>query len=80
MLKMIDELAPGVFEPETITLLVAAFDDAWARVLRSGITFATDREKERMRETIARRIILLARNGERNSRHLRDDALLHVRN
>jgi hypothetical protein len=79
MHTMIDSLAPGVFDPEAVTVLVAAFDDAWAQVLRSGTTFKTDREKARMRETIARRIILLARNGERNLRHLRDDALLHLR-
>jgi hypothetical protein len=79
MLKMIDDLAPGAFDPEAIKALVAAFDDTWERVLRSGIKFATDGEKARMRETIARRIILLARNGERNKQHLSDDALLHLR-
>jgi len=79
MLNFIKEHADGVFDPESLAVLVAAFDDAWAQVLRSGVTFGTEREKARLRETIARRIILLAQNGERNAQRLRDDALLHLR-
>jgi hypothetical protein len=79
MQKMVEEIAPGVFQPDAIVVLIAAFDDAWHNIERSGVTFKTDGEKARMRETIARRIILLARNGERNARRLCDDALLHLR-
>jgi hypothetical protein len=79
MQKMIEEIAPGVFNPDAIIVLAAAFDDAWRNVVRSGVTFGTDGEKARMRETIARRIILLAQKGERNARRLCDDALLHLR-
>ena len=37
MLKLIKELAPGaVFDPETLGILTAAFDAAWASVEASG--------------------------------------------
>ena len=79
MLNMIEEHAPGVFDPKSVAVLVAAFDNAWQQVLRSGAKFGSDREMTRAREKLAHRIILLARAGERDKRRLCDDALLHLR-
>ena len=36
MLKLVERFASGVFRPEEIAILVAAFDQAWDRLLKSG--------------------------------------------
>jgi hypothetical protein len=79
MLKMIEEHAAGSFDPDDIRVLVAAFDNAWQQVLRSGVKFEAEREKTWVREKLAQQIILRARSGERDERLLCDDALLHLR-
>jgi len=77
MLIAIDRYAHGVFDPDDVRALVAAFDEAWRRFLESGVKFASERETAAMRETIAKYIIEQARHGERDWRRLRDGALLH---
>ena len=77
MLTFIEENAPaGVFLPEDVRILVAAFDDAWARLLKSGAKFEGDRQTEAARERLAKSIIDMAMRGERDQRRLADDALL----
>ncbi len=44
MLEAIDKYAGGVFNPDDVRILVAAFDDASQSLLASGITFESDRE------------------------------------
>jgi hypothetical protein len=74
MLAFIEENAPaGVFLPEDVRILVAAFDDAWARLLKSGAKFEGDRQTEAARERLAKSIIDMAM---RDQRRLADDALL----
>jgi hypothetical protein len=77
MLIAIDRYAHGVFDPEGVRVLVAAFDDAWRRLLDSGAEFASERDSAAMRDTLAKYIIEQARYGERDHRRLRDGALLH---
>jgi hypothetical protein len=76
MLSAIDEYAGGVFNPDDVRILVAAFDDAWRSLLASGITFASDHELKAVRDALAKHIIEQARYGERDQRRLRDGALL----
>ena len=76
MLRAIDEYAGGVFSPDDVRILVAAFDGAWRSLLASGITFESDRESKAVRDTLAKHIIEQARYGERDQRRLRDGALL----
>ncbi len=76
MLIAIDRYAHGVFDPEDVRVLVAAFDDAWRRLRDAGPEFASERESEAMRDTIAKYIIEQARHGERDGRRLREGALL----
>jgi hypothetical protein len=66
----------GVFSPDDVRILVAAFEDAWRSLLASGITFESDRESTALRDTLAKHIIEQARYGERDQRRLRDGALL----
>ena len=50
VLTFINKSASGVFEPETISILVGAFDDAWKSVLSSGAPFAEERYQQIARE------------------------------
>jgi hypothetical protein len=54
MLRAIDEYAGGVFSPDDVRILVAAFDDAWRSLLASGITFESDRDSNAVRDTLAK--------------------------
>jgi aspartate oxidase len=46
MLRAIDKYSGGVFNPDDVRILVAAFDGAWRSLLASGITFESDRESK----------------------------------
>jgi hypothetical protein len=72
----IDKYAGGVFKPDEVRILVAAFDSAWRSLLGTGITFESDREEEAARDALAKHIIEQARYGERDQGRLRDGALL----
>ena len=66
----------GVFQPEELLVLVAAFDEAWRQLERSGVRFASDHELEQARNKLGKHIIDQAKNGERDKAELRDGALL----
>ena len=76
MLEAIDKYGGGVFNPDDVRILVAAFDDASQSLLASGITFESDRESNALPDTLAKYIIEQARHGERDQHRLRDGALL----
>ncbi|MGZ3409354.1 MAG: hypothetical protein ACXWJW_07110 [Xanthobacteraceae bacterium] len=65
------------FSPETLALLSSAFERAWDTVVKSGAMLA-DREKEIVRDRLAKRILEMARRGERDVAKLVNDALEHV--
>jgi hypothetical protein len=66
----------GVFEPDQVRVLTAAFEEAWKAVQGSG-PIASNGHAEATREILALRIIEKARLGETDPIRLRDDALLH---
>jgi|HubBroStandDraft_6_1064221.scaffolds.fasta_scaffold90701_3 hypothetical protein len=66
----------GVFSPEEIRILVAAFDAAWASAKASGAPITEDRYRDTARNTLAKAIIQVAIDGERDERRLKDAALL----
>lgn len=75
----IDEfLAGAAFEPDTITLLASAFETAWETVKKSGSPLADDEHAASTREVLAKRIIAMAKKGERDPQRLVDDALAHL--
>jgi hypothetical protein len=76
MLTAIDNYARGVFQPDDVRILVAAFDAAWQSLLASGVTFESDHESNAVRDMLAKHIIEQARYGERDQGRLRDGALL----
>jgi hypothetical protein len=72
-----DDIDAGVFDPDAVRILVAAFDSAWQSMQASGAVM-TAKEVEFTRATLAKYIIQQARHGERDQRRLRDGALLHL--
>ena len=68
----------GCFDPETVIILSAAYDEAWRSLQKSGIYFTSSREAEAARERLAWRIVENAKGGERDPGRLRDDALLDL--
>ena len=73
-----DAKTDRAFDPETVHMLTAAFDEAWQSLEKSGVTYETDGHATETRDRLAKRIIELARTGERNQRVLRDAALLYL--
>jgi hypothetical protein len=67
---------PGVFDPEEIRILAAAFEKAWESVQASGAIFDTNAKIESARAILAKHIIEAAKQGERDQRRLRDGALV----
>ena len=68
--------AKGIFEPEDLRVLTAAFDEAWKRLEKSGVRFETDYQRHQVRNTLGKCIIEQAKGGERDKGRLRDSALL----
>ena len=76
MRKLVSTLgADGVFDPETIQILVGAFDSAWASVQTSGSPLTSERYSEIARQILAKNIIENAKTGERNQHLLTQSAL-----
>jgi hypothetical protein len=66
------------FDPEFIKTLVAAYEDAWQKVEKSGSTFASPRYRRAAQEIIAKRIIDMAQRGEIELHQLADDAVTYL--
>jgi hypothetical protein len=66
----------GVFDPDDIRILVAAFDKAWQAVLASGVIFDTKAKADLARAILAKNIIAAAKDGEFDQNRLSDGALL----
>jgi hypothetical protein len=65
----------GVFEPDDVVILLAAFDKSWGAVQASGVRYPADK-LEFVRAILAKHIIAAAMEGERDVGRLRDGALL----
>jgi len=72
-----DHLDPGVFAPDAVSTLIAAFDGAWQSIIASGAKLS-GQQRELMRELLAKHIIEHPRQGELDECPLRDGALLHL--
>jgi hypothetical protein len=70
----------GVFSPEDVRVLGAAFDAVWASLKASGAPVADPIYQETAREVIAKFIIQAVKNGEREERALIEGALLQLSN
>ncbi len=72
-----DHVDPGVFAPDAVRTLIAAFDGAWQSITASGARLS-DKQSELTRALLAKYIIEQARQGELDECRLRDGALLHL--
>lgn len=68
----------SAFDPEVIETLVAAYEDAWQKIERSGSAFASPRYRRAAQEIVAKRIIEMAQRGEREPARLADDAVAYL--
>jgi hypothetical protein len=76
MASIVDLVRPKAdFGPETIAVLFAALDEAWARLLQSGSECTRPAYARAMREVIARRIIDMAQRGTVDQKELADSAV-----
>jgi hypothetical protein len=64
-----------VFDPETITTLSNALDNAWQRIAVSGSRLADPAYANVVREVVAKHIIDMAQMGEREQNKLTDGAV-----
>jgi hypothetical protein len=62
-----DHVDPGVFAPDAVITLLAAFDGAWQSILASGARLSAQ-QSELTRELPAKYIIEQARQGELDER------------
>jgi hypothetical protein len=69
----------GVFDPDEIRILAAAFDKAWENVQASGVTFDTKAKADLARAILAKHIIAAAKDGEFEQDRLRDGGCAHAR-
>jgi hypothetical protein len=77
-MPMVALLSDAAFDSETTQLLGAAFEDAWEDVKTSGSALAEGAEAASTRALLAKRIIELAKRGERNPDRLVESALDHL--
>ena len=70
---------PTAFDPETISLLSGALNDAWRQVDADKAAYKVDGHAEGAREMLARHIVDMAKQGERNPDHLIRGALFRLR-
>jgi hypothetical protein len=63
------------FDPEAISVLASALDEAWGRIQQSGSQFARPAYSQVMREVVAKRIMEMAQRGVKDQQTLVDDAV-----
>ena len=72
----IDSLpANSAFDAETTKVLSSAFDAAWEKIKASDGTLADERHAAAVRELLAKSIIRMVEQGERNPSRLIKNAL-----
>lgn len=74
-MSIVPLLANTSFDPEAVETLSAAFDDAWEKIKQSGSTFARPAYERGAREVLAKCIVEMAQQGERDKRRLSDAAV-----
>src|SRR5262249_55077710 len=65
-MRMVALLSDAAFDSEDTELLGAAFEAAWEKLTTAGSALAEDSQAALTRELLAKRIIELAKRGERD--------------
>jgi hypothetical protein len=66
------------FDPESTSVLIAAFEGAWDTVRKSGSPLAGAEQAAAAREVLARHLIERVQSGERDPQKLIAEALVHL--
>jgi hypothetical protein len=69
---------PDEFRPDEISILEAAFEEAWHRIECSKAPWASDDYSTAGRTIIAKYIITMAKSGELDAKWLADSAVLYL--
>jgi hypothetical protein len=77
-MPMVALLSNAAFDAETTQLLGLAFEAAWQKVNSTDSALAQGSEAVLTRELLAKRIIEMAKRGERNPGRLVENALDHL--
>jgi len=67
-----------MFAPATVSILVAALDDAWRSIEVTKALRVPGSSSEVLREILAKHIIDMAKRGESNRKRLSDGALARL--
>jgi hypothetical protein len=78
MMRMVALLSKAAFDSEDTEVLSAAFEAAWEKLNAAGGALAEGSEAALTRELLAKRIIELAKRGERDPDRLVESALDHL--
>jgi hypothetical protein len=70
---------PVVFDSDTVHLLGGALYDAWQVVEANKATFNVDGQAEDARTALAKHIVEMAKNGERDRERLMEGALTQLK-
>jgi hypothetical protein len=79
-MPIVSLLAKSSFDPDTVKIMTSAFEAAWHKIQSSDKTLSTGGNPVAIREFLAKRIIEMAKQGERNQERLGADALAHLAN
>src|SRR5215831_6838817 len=77
-MRMVALLSNAAFDSEDTELLGAAFEAAWEKLTTAGSALAEGSEAALTRELLAKRIIEMAKRGERDPYRLVENALDHL--
>jgi hypothetical protein len=72
-------LQKAAFDPETTQILTTAFDKAWDKFKSSGSSLADDACAPSTRALLAKQMIEIAQNGERNIDRLVEKGVTYLR-
>jgi len=70
---------PAAFDSDTISILSGALDDAWQVVEANKPAFKVDGNADGARQTLAKHIVDMAKQGERDRQRLIEDALARLK-
>ena len=70
---------PVAFDPDTLAILGVALDEAWRQVEADKTAFQIDGNAEGARDMLAKHIVNLARQGERDAVRLVQGALCRLK-
>jgi hypothetical protein len=77
MLRYLSE-NPEYFDPETLDVMIRALDEAWERFQSSGVRLDSS-QAGAARTALAKHIVDMARQGERDRERLIEGALLRLK-